>query len=367
MTLKNSLRLITASVLFFLFLLVSTGRANANAGPHGNFNGSTDSCAGCHRAHSGQSGDGFLFKAQDIEALCLSCHSGGSGSKLDVVNGKDTSSGANLLGGAFGGPTGLTSSGALVTSKHGTDGSWRTMWGSGGASGDCVLCHAADSTRIPVNPLTFQQIPMVNFRANPSSPTASMNSQVQLTCLSCHDVHGNNNYRILRYADKCLDPLSPWHDPIFGNNLPCAVTVTSNEPANNKNYSSPNYKSGMTDWCSTCHSNYRNTTDSKYLMFGGTTPMTFDAQDGNGDVMRYRHNANAALSTIGLTPADAAPLPVESDPALPGQEKMTCLTCHYAHGSTVLMTGAAAAVAPTHDSALLRMDDRQVCEKCHNK
>ena len=57
------------------------------------------------------------------------------------------------------------------------------------------------------------------------------------------------------------------------------------------------------------------------------------------------------------------------------------MTCHVAHGSSVVMTGYAnvadstdpepdsgtGGVPPTDGNALLRMDNRGVCENCHNK
>jgi hypothetical protein len=58
-----------------------------------------------------------------------------------------------------------------------------------------------------------------------------------------------------------------------------------------------------------------------------------------------------------------------------------CLSCHRAHGTDARMSGYAnsdsnimperdtgiAGTPPTNDSALLRADNRGVCERCHNK
>ncbi len=71
------------------------------------------------------------------------------------------------------------------------------------------------------------------------------------------------------------------------------------------------------------------------------------------------------------------------------EDWIECLTCHRAHGSSAIMSGYAGAtlqpaviegyntlvpnpgtddgVPPTGDSALLRADNRGVCERCHNK
>ena len=48
-------------------------------GPHGNFNGSTDECAACHRAHSAQGSDYLTTEPSSVvtsDAFCQSCHTG---------------------------------------------------------------------------------------------------------------------------------------------------------------------------------------------------------------------------------------------------------------------------------------------------
>jgi hypothetical protein len=82
----------------------------------------------------------------------------------------------------------------------------------------------------------------------------------------------------------------------------------------------------------------------------------------------------------------------EAGLADPYQNYLTCLTCHYAHGSEATMSGWAAGGIttgtagpvpfqdPTYDgvqptylgaqsgtAALLRYNNRGVCERCHNK
>jgi predicted CXXCH cytochrome family protein len=345
-------------VLICATLLLTLGfvtNARANGGPHGGYTATTDACAGCHRAHTGQAA-GLLVSAQP--GLCYTCHgSSATGSVLNVADGAyEGAGGGNLLAGGF-----SSYGGQPATSSHRADGTWRTMWGSGGASGECDYCHAA--ANIPIDP----SIPnTVEFQQNLDSlgNLTNMNSLVQLNCSSCHDVHGNGNYRILRYAEYCAQPAGPWdsHSSAFGVNVPCAVTVTSNEGGTN-NYTTPQYLSGLTDWCSTCHSNYRNQTDIKDF-WGMSFPMEFDSLDGNGNVFRYRHSANAQLGAK----TTVLPLNDLTDNGNSADDELNCITCHFAHGTNVLMTSALTnAVAPTNDSALLRIQDRGVCENCHQK
>ena len=141
----------------------------------------------------------------------------------------------------------------------------------------------------------------------------------------------------------------------------------------------------------------------------------YDAGDGFGAEVRHRHPVNVPLSNfLGVrdvvTTANGNPLPLAYDAAVAGAEEavtynvadpfntttktdvvgtsdwVDCMTCHVAHGSAVAMTGYAnvdnaldpqadsgsladgvGSVPPTQGNALLRMNDRAVCENCHNK
>ena len=151
--LKVMLVIVGVGLLAWLTFAVTTVAA---AGPHaGTFTGTTDACAGCHRAHTGAA-DGLLKSGttnvsvnallqNTIQyAMCTSCHSG-TGADTDVVHGVylGTTQGAQnngLKGGGFESAlmnTGLSTSfnpagtGAPVTSRHSVGTSAATAWGSG--------------------------------------------------------------------------------------------------------------------------------------------------------------------------------------------------------------------------------------------
>jgi len=83
-------------------------------------------------------------------------------------------------------------------------------------------------------------------------------------------------------------------------------------------------------------------------------------------VTRYRHKMNTPITggTYNLTTALPLQDPTGDGPS--ADDQLFCLTCHRAHGTNTSMTGLAT-VAPTNDSALLRIDNRGVCEECHKK
>jgi len=135
--------------------------------------------------------------------LCYTCH-GGAGSYLDVVDGVDAGTTDALRGGGFAyslidgaaGKMTITVAGAKssaakpgtvaapVTSRHQIDGATPgTMWGNGAIS-DTVI-----NTGTAVNDAT---------KDNPAKAGDAGLYGVTLECGSCHDPHGNGNYRILK-------------------------------------------------------------------------------------------------------------------------------------------------------------------------
>ncbi|MBM2826761.1 MAG: hypothetical protein HW403_825 [Dehalococcoidia bacterium] len=70
------------------FSMAPAQPAAADAGPHGNYSATTAKCMACHRAHAAQASFRLLFAAVDTKTqLCITCHNG-TGSVLDVINGR---------------------------------------------------------------------------------------------------------------------------------------------------------------------------------------------------------------------------------------------------------------------------------------
>lgn len=227
-------RLLFAVVLGLILIAAFATTATADAGPHGKFNGSTEACASCHRAHSAASSDGFLLVTSDVYALCTSCHDG-SGAYTNVVDGYfDTStgdpskatwaattgtageSGVGLFGGGFVNARMLTDFGnnaaAEPTTNTGTNiNSSTTAWailnaydsGQGAPTGRAVTSHhvVTGGAGTVWGSGAFQT-------AATTSPFGA--GSFTLECTSCHDPHGNAgkdatgrsvpSYRLLRYT-----------------------------------------------------------------------------------------------------------------------------------------------------------------------
>jgi predicted CXXCH cytochrome family protein len=341
-----------------LFTMGGVPTAQADAGPHvstAGANGTTFSvagagasrCAGCHRAHTAKAS--YLLKDAQ-PALCYSCHQAGAmGSSTDVANGKDADTGEALRGGGFnfalinsGGavktltvPDPVTgrvghsatipvlAAGTATTSKHQIDGTTSgTIWGNGAISADIAATGKAGVT---------------------------------LECGSCHDPHGNGNYRILKPVPNDSGAATPgviipdatakvyttadyWK--VTDPNVPKQNVGTATAPD-----MTDGYIANASQWCSQCH--------TRYLAGSGSYATPNASAAGVVDAnFTYRHRSDS--TTKG------------------GVERPNCIQCHVSHGSNASMTGYAAGV-PTPggtvgspSSRLLRVDNRGTCVMCHN-
>jgi hypothetical protein len=193
------------------------------------------------------------------------------------------------------------------------------------------------------------------------------------------------------------------------------------------NYTSPQYaqNSGraMSAWCSACHTAYSqpdSVAGQPYDYKGYESVLGADGVSivtSVGPRERHRHLVDVPLS-IGQGAGRGLTVALVDDPGLPlemgvgllaagadhtsakvwdSRGNVSCLTCHRAHGSESTMSGWAVAklattpvgpgpikvtpgvtttaatfanplgVAPNYSQAILRYDNRGVCEKCHNK
>jgi predicted CXXCH cytochrome family protein len=320
-------------------LLLCAG-ASADAGPHVMGQGpTTDSCAMCHRAHTGQAP--YLLK-QSQEQLCYTCHgTHGTGSNLDVEDGVGYSGAGRggtpgaLRGGGFkyalidsGNPSGNFSEegdipvlGALapVTSSHSINESSQTPWGNG----------AIDETPLGSTPTSAEE-------------AAAYGAKINLTCGSCHDPHGNGMYRILKPIPTESGAAEP------GVEIPETAEMKEDKHTKNHVYTTQNYWEvedandrifiqKISEWCSTCHTR---------LLAGGNS-YKISSKDA---VYAFRHMSDGG-----------------------SQSSPTCIQCHVAHGTDATMGPYSSAVRnPDESSAgsasfLLRIDNRGICEMCHNK
>lgn len=397
---KFSILLAVAVVASVLFLL--PGIALGNMAIHGGYSEDTDSCAGCHRAHTATSSITWFNGTEERSALlistaeqqfefCFTCHgSEAAGAATNVWDGvyegtAHGTNGAQLNSGAF-------SDDVVGMNKHTYNGGSWGAWGGGNTG---------------------------NLPDDPAAVLATgTGAQIVMTCGSCHDVHGSSNYRLLK------DMVGPDPQAVVGgylNDSPTNPTpqpfVISNEEGYPQegwrlgdagaaqmdlyvpNYTEPKYakapaldtSKGMSGWCSGCHTQYMNESS----VYNANDSFDFNQW---GFVTRHRHPVNSELGAfngardlnldlIALRRTQGTGLPTAWADGESEDIKLTdwidCLTCHRSHGSDAEMTGWAmdqddgwitdtGAEGPQIEypgtkNSFLRLDNRGVCQQCHYK
>ncbi len=361
-----------------LWLFVAALPALADGGPHvqaynnGSAGLTSDNCAGCHRAHIAQFA--FLLKEEE-PALCISCHgTAGTGATTNVADGVqytlagDGSRTTTELGALRGG--------GFVNARIDSASPTRKLLSFPAAPGTGFAAFIAVTA-------TGQAVTSAHLNVTtPGTSTAwgngALNSGagatgVSLECTSCHNPHGNGQYRIL----------NPIPEPLGGTGFVAAgtgVTVTDAAlpgPGEVRNYTvqpgltadavsgSPDYwrrcvpwdscDAGRGDkpnglatfrlqisaWCASCHTRY----------LAGAGSASYEGGPSSDPIFAFRHTTS------------------------PSPE---CTQCHVAHGSNAQMTGfnsshqanPGAGSDPTStldaDSRLLKVDNRGTCQLCHD-
>lgn len=156
----------------------------------------------------------------------------------------------------------------------------------------------------------------------PGGPSAS---STPLTCVSCHSPHGSSNYRMFR-------------SPIEWNGLNVDVPNFTATLINPLGAETVTYQTGSVAACTACHTDYGQGDGGSY-------------SDG------HRHKVGVAVPTPSYTPGT---LPLEQQV---GSNQLVCLTCHYAHGTTVTNTPEGGREA--YSTSLKRYGDAAMCSGCH--
>jgi predicted CXXCH cytochrome family protein len=186
-----------------VWLFLAAIPAFADGGPHISAvnNGSTgitaDSCAGCHRVHTAQGP--MLLKSADEEALCLSCHgAAGVGATTDVATGiqyrVDATTGLRT-----GTQLGALRGGGFEEARIGDPFRYTV---AGATAGSIARLGKVQVAAAP-EPVTSAHMPGLAGLTQPGvawgngDSTTGVGPARTVTCGSCHNPHGNGQYRIL--------------------------------------------------------------------------------------------------------------------------------------------------------------------------
>ena len=332
-----------------VWLLLAAIPVFADNGPHGTTGTViSDGCAGCHRAHRGVAAN-LLINTEPN--LCYTCHgSVATGARTDVVDGVGFDAGTTTVRGAN--RTGALRGGGFTYALIKSD--TPSGQGTGGKVGTSPTIGV-------ISPLA--STPAVTSTHTLGAATlwgagSGAGTSVTLKCTSCHEPHGSANTAGATPADKktyrILRPL-----PAIGSGtaVPIAdVTGTGTYVYITTNYwtvedtNAPSYVANVSAWCSTCH--------TRYLAASGTAPET--APLAGESIFTYRHRSDGTVQAA----SGATTTP-------------TCVQCHVAHGSNAAMSGAYSSKVEDPGAAigsgtgtpskLLRIDNRGICQMCHNR
>jgi hypothetical protein len=188
----------------------------------------------------------------------------------------------------------------------------------------------------------------------------------KFTCIYCHDVHGNKNYRNLRYdpgdptqdddtngvvVNFAVDSGSPCSD---GSATPCDVRVNTSGP-NLYKYDRDSVDIGrngevynrISEWCGRCHNDYYGISGDSNMGAqddGGSAVGDGDPTVASGGPVPWKRHpvgdvAIGQNSDLHSDDTDLADPPevryADTDwppITLDGDEQPICLSCHYAHG-----------------------------------
>jgi predicted CXXCH cytochrome family protein len=200
-----------------LWLFLAAIPALADGGPHvasvnsGSTSLTADGCAGCHRAHTAQ-GEALLTSTSE-EALCLSCHNAtATGATTDVMTGvqyvKATATDGTPARGAI---LGYLRDGGFDQAHLGSSDGELMRVGYYRAT-DTVSFRMKVPAEVAAEDTTSAHLDLDgaggvdaknviwgNGVANADSPTA------EISCASCHNPHGNGQYRILNTLNTNTD------------------------------------------------------------------------------------------------------------------------------------------------------------------
>jgi predicted CXXCH cytochrome family protein len=339
-------------------------------------------CASCHRAHTAKSA--YLLNAASEESLCFSCHGGsGTGATTDVQNGVgyDAASATYYPDGTTvqtvdrGSQVGALRGGGFEQAMLGTDKATKEIYFNASRGSYSSRNQLIPPAAAPAETTSSHFGGVGIMWGSGALGTASVGKDMsqttttKLECSSCHDPHGNDQYRILKpvpsdsgfttvipgntqpgifiedTANKVYTTTNYWTagDPAAvadtGTNTILGGTSSTDPTPMPKTISATvsSFQANVAAWCTTCH--------TRYLAPSGSW-----RTNSGDDVFTYRHTGDNVSG-------DAA-------------SNRNCIQCHVAHGSNAQMDSSKvewpSGTTPSGDSRLLRVDDRGTCVMCHN-
>jgi hypothetical protein len=205
-----------------------------------------------------------------------------------------------------------------------------------------------------------------------TAPGGTFNASI-LGCTSCHDPHGNENFRLLYGTGPIQDGAYTFTNPApDGAGLSLFFGSESNS-------SHTAYIDGWGNWCSNCHGDFH--ANSAQLVhpsgatLGGTISTTYNLYNGTVD----QTGGVAATAYLAAVPFQDSAAAVGSTQGPTASSQVVCMSCHRAHAMSAPDAGRwDFAVTFLHEDGAesgswpipdpyANDNQRSLCNKCHNK
>jgi predicted CXXCH cytochrome family protein len=267
-------------------------------------------CDGCHIQHESEDGgrpvEGLrageaLLRGETPTEVCLMCHAKSFGAVLGV---NPLAPPPELGGGNF----------VFLLEDNLND-------GPDGAS-DPILGDAAGHNVVaPAYRLASDAVHAV-------APGGTFPAS-QLGCTSCHDPHGNTNFRMLHDAGTVQGGIASfsWPAPQAAG---ISLTGGSESPSNHNAY-----RRGMSDWCANCHGDYHDVAGGVFehagdAALGVEVSQRYNAYNGDDDPQ----GGSPGTAYLPQVPFEDPGISTSSRQGPSGGSRVMCLTCHRAHASS---------------------------------
>jgi predicted CXXCH cytochrome family protein len=198
-----------------------------------------------------------------------------------------------------------------------------------------------------------------------------------LTCVSCHNPHGSDNYRILQEKIGLSTPqVQAFYLGSFTANEGGEGSFGPGRPALKyveEFYGSFPGQSSVDSFCGACHSAYAVGGDgnSTLGLLGGVTHYRHATEETYSDYISPEGEVQPNPETSPLVAGDGTTYPalrLASAGVGSEDQELTCLTCHFAHGTSAAWTNAHHdAPSAAGDTALMYLDNVGVCQACHRQ
>jgi predicted CXXCH cytochrome family protein len=294
----------------------------AAGGPHAPYADTPDTCALCHRSHSGQSPR--LLPATEMD-LCLTCHDG-TGSQYFVAQDFESPASEHPV----------TDGTLTCSSCHDPHLNWqdnpRLLDADGSHRGNavCYTCHGQGD---PNPPATDYETPFETGFHQPhiSAPTTG----TQIECSSCHKPHASTSGGLAVQKDE--NGCFPCHDgSTIGGDVLSGFTASVDARTHHDVFDADQAVQGTRIECTNCHNPHAAASASKVVDPEDPSPASLSLWAGTASafcVVCHDGTLPTSTQTEPFAPAPQSPvlLPISGGIHV---ERYPCQACHDAHGTT---------------------------------